>query len=230
VFLFKAVIFASIAFCVPISYANADSYPDGITSLSAVPKLQKSMQAYEPKCCQKLLDNLELVKVKYFGYDDKVHTGVLIVHKELAKDIQEIFQILLKAQFPIEKIHPIGSEQKNMSFAVPNYTIAYNCRKVTGQKMLSQHSYGRAIDINPLVNPYVKEGESIPKEGKPFIDRSKAHKGMINKNSLIVTLFAERGWDWGGNWFDVQDYQHFEKRANGEKRNPYGYNINQVIM
>ncbi|HRE30699.1 MAG TPA: M15 family metallopeptidase, partial [Candidatus Berkiella sp.] len=78
-------------------------------------------------------------------------------------------------------------------------------------------------DINPLINPYVNGTQVLPKEGKPYADRNSQHQGMIQPEGLVYKLFEAHGWDWGGHWLDVQDYQHFEKRANGEKRNPRGY-------
>ena len=190
--------------------------PDSITSLSSIEKLKQKMMASEPDVCKPYLDDLDIVKVKYIGFDEKEYTGIIIIHRELSQDILEIFQTLFKYQFPIGNVHPSGSKS--------NTTIAYNCRAVTNQAaMLSQHSYGRAIDINPLINPYVKDEQVIPKEGTPYIDRNQDYKGMITRESLVYELFVRRGWDWGGDWYDVGDYQHFEKRANGEKRNPFGY-------
>ena len=122
-------------------------------------------------------------------------------------------------------MRPMGAFNDDDEAAMAaNNTSSFNCREVTGQPgVYSQHSYGRAIDINPLINPYVKETLVLPANGSQFVDRDISYPGKITKDSLIYREFVKHGWDWGGSWYDVQDYQHFEKRANGERRNPYGY-------
>jgi hypothetical protein len=90
-----------------------------------------------------------------------------------------------------------------------NNTSAFNCRTVTGGDSYSEHSYGRAIDINPLVNPYVKGSTVLPPEGSQYADRSLDAPGMIHSGDEVVTAFAARGWVWGGTWSSLKDYQHF---------------------
>ena len=213
-----------VALKMNLCFANAEAIPQGITPLTHFPKLYNGMMTHQPKECHQAIKALDLVKVRYYGYDNKTHSGVLLVNNEVSKDIKEIFYLLYRHKFPIQKIRPLSETHKDTPEVRANYTATYNCRNVTGQPgILSQHSYGRAIDINPVENPYIKGHIIIPPQGKPYLDRSKAFKGKITKESLIYKLFTERGWDWGGGWYDLQDYQHFEKRAHGEKRNPYGY-------
>ncbi len=213
-----------VGFNINLCYANSEVIPVGVTPLAHYPKLKMRMLEHQPKQCHQALNEMDLVKVKYYGYDSKTHTGVLLVNQEISKELHEIFQELYKHKFPIQKIRPLGGTHNDSPAVRANYTATYNCRNVTGQPgILSQHSFGRAIDINPVANPYVKGDIIIPPSGKPYIDRTKEFKGKITKDSLLYKLFTERGWDWGGSWFDLLDYQHFEKRANGEKRNPYGY-------
>ncbi len=170
---------------------------------------------------------LVFIKIIYWGFDDQEHVGELVLHRELAQDILEIFLELHLSHFPIESIRPIYEFNNDDDLSMEaNNASAFNCREVTGQPgIFSQHAYGRAIDINPKQNPYVKTSKNlvIPESGRACIDRQIPEKGKITKDSLIYRLFTQRGWDWGGNWNDIQDYQHFEKRANGEKRNPDGY-------
>lgn len=223
--LLNAVLLIMIAvMSINTAYANLDLIPMGITPIAKLPEIKERMISHAPQKCHQAINELDFVKVKYYGFDQKAHLGVLLVNKEVSKDIQDIFRILFKHKFPIQKIRPLSGADKDSAQVRANYTATYNCRDVTGQKgILSQHSYGRAIDINPVENPYIKGEIIIPEAGKPYCDRSKPFKGKITKDSLIYKLFTERGWDWGGGWYDLQDYQHFEKRANGEKRNPYGY-------
>jgi hypothetical protein len=100
----------------------------------------------------------------------------------------------------------------NASMAANN-TSAFNCRDATGKPgVFSNHSWGRAIDINPLTNPYVKGDRVLPPEGRRYLDRTKEFKGSILKGGLVVREFEKNGWAWGGRWPDRQDYQHFEKQ------------------
>ncbi len=75
----------------------------------------------------------------------------------------------------------------------------------------SAHSYGLAIDLNPVMNPYVAADKVLPEKGRLFSDRTKDAPGMITKSSLAYQVFIAHGWHWGGDFTSVKDYQHFEK-------------------
>ena len=94
-----------------------------------------------------------------------------------------------------------------------NNTSAYNDRPIEGSGATSYHQLGRAIDINPLVNPYIRfsDGEVLPETARQYLDRNRSVKGMINDDSPCVHVFKKYGWTWGGDWNSVKDYQHFEK-------------------
>jgi hypothetical protein len=73
----------------------------------------------------------------------------------------------------------------------------------------SQHAYGRAIDINPLENPYVfADGTTSHPASVPYLDRGDLRPGMIVDGSVVVTAFESRGWEWGGRWSSPVDLQH----------------------
>lgn len=90
-------------------------------------------------------------------------------------------------------------------------TSAFNCRFVSGRPgVWSEHAYGRAIDINPIENPYVTaSGYVSPPAGAPFAQRGRHAKGVVHRHGPVVRAFAEAGWQWGGNWPWPKDYQHF---------------------
>ena len=71
----------------------------------------------------------------------------------------------------------------------------------------------RAIDINPLENPYIVGKQVLPPAGRAFTDRSLRRTGMIHAGDAVVRAFAAVGWRWGGAWTSLKDYQHFS--ANG---------------
>jgi poly-gamma-glutamate synthesis protein (capsule biosynthesis protein) len=88
-------------------------------------------------------------------------------------------------------------------------TSAFNCRYVAGTSTWSQHAYGRAIDINPVENPYVDGGRVSPPRGRRYLDRSDVRRGMVVERDLVWRAFRRIGWEWGGTWTSAQDYQHF---------------------
>jgi hypothetical protein len=160
--------------------------------------------------CPLGVSELRAVDVSYWGFDGEVHTGRLIVATDLAEDVVEIMRDLFDASFPIERMEPVdaydGDDDQSMA---ANNTSAFNCRPVTGGSSWSEHSYGRAIDVNPLVNPYVVGSTVLPPEGAAYADRSQNAPGMIHDGDAVVDAFAARGWKWGGYWDSPTDYQHF---------------------
>ncbi len=197
---------------------------DSITAIKDLPAAEKNLSTQRNRACKAFLKELVLVKVKYWGFDDKEHSGYLIVHSSLGEDVVAIFKELLALRFPIQALQPIPKQLQKMPNIYDNTTDSFSCRAVTDQPgIMSQHSYGRAIDINPLLNPYVKGCLIVPGNARKHIDRIRPEKGKIIPNSAVTAIFNKYGWDWGGNWHDVKDYQHIEKRANNERRDPFGY-------
>ncbi|MBT8207858.1 MAG: M15 family metallopeptidase, partial [Acidimicrobiia bacterium] len=93
-----------------------------------------------------------------------------------------------------------------------NNTSAFNCRTVGGSSEWSEHAYGRAIDINPMINPFVTTSGSVfPPSGTQFVDRALDTPGLIAADGTVVRAFASIGWEWGGNWNGSKDYQHFSE-------------------
>jgi hypothetical protein len=163
--------------------------------------------------CPVPIEDLRAVTTPYTDFDGKPATGVLVVHKEVAKEVAAIFRDMHKSGFRIRSIKPVeefgGSDDASMS---ANNTSAFNCRDVAGKPgTFSNHSWGRAIDINPLTNPYVRGTHVSPPEGRAFLDRTKDAPGLIRDDDAVVRRFKKSGWKWGGDWVELKDYQHFEK-------------------
>ena len=158
-------------------------------------------------------DGLSYLTLSYIGYDGENHTGNMIVDKNLADEVVCIFKELYEAKFPIEKIRLAceygGVDELSME---DNNTSAFNDRPVTGGSGLSYHQLGRAIDINPLVNPYIKGSVVLPASAQWYTDRTSEAVGIITSDSDCVKIFKKYGWTWGGDWRSLKDYQHFEKR------------------
>ncbi len=168
------------------------------------------------------LDELRYMKLIHYNFDHKVQIGELIVHEELVEDYQEIFRELFEAGYEINSMHLIdnywtgdGLSSDSASIEVNN-TSAFCYRRVAGGKGLSNHALGRAIDINPQQNPYV----TFDSKGRPqwthdnaddYIDRDTGLPHVITHDDLCYKLFKEHGFDWGGDWKTLKDYQHFDK-------------------
>jgi len=50
--------------------------------------------------------------------------------------------------------------------------------------------------------------------GARYRDRSPARAGMATAHGVLVAAFAAVGWQWGGRWRGLPDYQHFSARGN----------------
>jgi len=99
-----------------------------------------------------------------------------------------------------------GDDDRSMA---ANNTSAFNCRTIAGSSRWSEHAFGRAIDINPVQNPYVRGASVDPPAGATFLDRASGAPGLITADGPVVAAFAKIGWRWGGAWSAGQDYQHF---------------------
>jgi D-alanyl-D-alanine carboxypeptidase len=156
---------------------------------------------------------LRRVDVEHIGFDGQTHRGELIVHEYLVPEVITIFELLYRLGFPIEKIrtadhYPAANDELSME---DNNTSAFNCRGIPGTNQWSQHAYGRAIDLNPLLNPCIyASGALQPQNAAPYLDRGRTDPGLLHDGDPAVHVFTDRGWRWGGNWTTPIDYQHFE--------------------
>lgn len=188
---------------------------DHVFTIEPIPSdLIKDMEKGNPIDSNSIdYDRLRLVTVTHYGFDHDYHQGQLIVHREVAHDIIEIFKEVLEIEYPIEKIKLLEeygySDRDSMA---DNNSSAFNFRTQTNSDVLSMHAYGLAIDINPVQNPYVYGDYFLPTNAMLYLDRSKSTQGMIQKGDALYHAFVSRGWTWGGDWTHLQDYQHFEKR------------------
>ncbi|HWR24059.1 MAG TPA: M15 family metallopeptidase [Feifaniaceae bacterium] len=156
--------------------------------------------------------DLRYVCILYYDFKGNVKAGELIVHRKLADEVMEIFCELYRCKYPFTSVRLVDDFDADDTRSMEaNNTSAFNYRTVAGSKKLSLHSYGMAIDINPKLNPYVKKSVVSPKSSKKYADRSKDFAGKIDKDDLAYKLFKKHGWEWGGDWKTVKDYQHFEK-------------------
>jgi hypothetical protein len=161
--------------------------------------------------CPVPLEDLRLVTLTHWGFDREVHAGEMVIHEDEARAVVRVFRRLFRARFPIRRMELVdeyGADDDRSMAA--NNTSAFNCRPVTGGSGWSQHSYGSAIDINPIQNPYItSNGTVLPPQGAAYVDRSRTARGMIHEGDVVVRAFASVGWGWGGDFQSIKDYQHF---------------------
>ncbi len=164
--------------------------------------------------CPAAPEQLRRIDLDYWGFDGRLHRGQLVVDRRPHREVIAVFDRLLALRFPIERMqtadhYPGAEDELSMR---DNNTSAYNCRDIPGTGNWSLHAYGRAVDINPRINPYIDGDDVQPANAGPWVDRSRTEPGMFHAGDPAVTAFTDRGWRWGGYWRSPKDYQHFEMR------------------
>ena len=163
--------------------------------------------------CPVPLKNLRYIQVKYRDFNGYDSLGELIVHKSIAHDIVWVMEELYNIGYPIKQMRLVSDFNGDdwQSIEADN-TSAFNCRKATGSKKWSKHAYGRAIDINPIENPYIsRKGHISHRESLKYRKRVASHSALLLDHSQATKIFKKYGFRWGGDWRYTKDYQHFFK-------------------
>jgi hypothetical protein len=176
------------------------------------PSLRATMtgRSWRPGCPVPLGD-LRVVTASHWGFDGRSRTGRVIVHRDVATAMLGVLRRLYAARFPIRRMVPVDAYGASdfRSIEADN-TSAFNCRYVDGTTRWSEHAYGRAIDVNPIENPYVSSaGTTSHRASRPYLRRTPYRPGMAVEGGALVRAFDAAGWGWGGRWSGARDYQHF---------------------
>jgi hypothetical protein len=165
---------------------------------------------------------LRKVSLNRFNYQGVVARGSLVVRATAVSSVVRVFTRSFKARFPLKSMNPTdkyyagGSRtptQSDLAAMRAGNTAAFNCRSVTGNPYrISQHSYGNAIDINTIQNPYVTGSHVYPSFARKYLNRSTYREGMILSGGVIATQMRRLGWQWGARW-SHPDYQHFSSNG-----------------
>jgi hypothetical protein len=161
--------------------------------------------------CPVPLSGLRRVTVTYVGFDGRAHRGALVVNAAVAAPVARAFGQLYAARFPIRRMQPIeaygGDDFRSIE---ADNTSSFNCRAATGSTHWSEHAYGRAIDLDPLENPYVSGGTTSHPASRAYLDRDRVRDraGVISDGGVVTRIFDRLGWGWGGRWSGTRDYQH----------------------
>lgn len=165
--------------------------------------------------CPLPLSDLRYIHVLHKDLEGKTHEGEIICNTYIAYDVLDIFMKLYAADYPIEKVRLVDEYGADDETSMrDNNSSSFNFRFISHTTKISKHGLGLAVDINTLYNPYVKEvdGKKIlePATAGEYVDRTKNFPYKIDTEDLCYKLFIEHGFEWGGNWKSVKDYQHFE--------------------
>jgi hypothetical protein len=179
------------------------------STVQPVPDAVRDRSTWSADCPVGIAD-LRYVTVSFFGFDGRFHTGELLVHTTVADTVVGAFRDLHAARFPIEEMRITRAEELD---APPtgdgNNTGSFTCRPSRGTTTWSNHAYGKAVDINPFHNPYVKRDVVLPELASAYTDRGWVRPGMFVAGQPTVTAFTSSGWGWGGAWRSAKDYMHF---------------------
>lgn len=166
--------------------------------------------------------DLSYLSIPHYNFNYEVEVGHLVVNKAVAEEVLDIFAELYDVKYPIERMEIVDMYGADDYTSIDhNNTSAFNYRESTdGTGRLSKHALGRAIDINPQINPYVNSsGSGSHSNAAEYWSRNPenwtseiAKAAYIGPGTEIYRIFVEEhGWEWGGAWSSYRDYQHFQK-------------------
>jgi hypothetical protein len=184
------------------------------------PRLKEKMitgNSWHKGCPVDTVD-LRYLRVVHMNFQGEDKIGELIVHRDVAEDMLNIMRDLYAIGYPINQMKLVSDFNGNdwQSIEADN-TSSFNCRRATGSKKWSKHSYGKAIDINPIENPYIsRKGHISHKASQKYRKRkhqddSLADRAVLLKHDEATKIFKSYGFTWGGAWRYTKDYQHFSK-------------------
>ena len=173
-------------------------------------------KSYKPDCTVPRSE-LRYLRVLHRNLAGETLLGELVCNEAISGDLLEIFRMLYDAAYPIERMVLIDEyDAQDGPSMRANNSSAFNFRFIAGTGVLSNHSRGMAVDINPLYNPYVKTngGRTVvaPAEAAPYAERKRDFPYKIAEDDPCCREFLRHGFTWGGHWKSLKDYQHFEKK------------------
>ncbi len=201
-------------------YLLLAGYTSSISKISPTVKKRMLKGNSWRKGCPVGIKDLRYLKIKHIGFNGKDKMGELIVHKNVAKEVTDIFGELYKSGYPIKKMRLVSDYKANdwQSIEADN-TSAFNCRKATGSTGWSKHSYGKAIDINPIENPYIRKNGRIShkasykfKKRKHINLKKASDRAMLIVGDKAVKIFSKYNWGWGYYFKGAKDIQHLYKK------------------
>ena len=119
--------------------------------------------------CPVALEELRVLTVRHWGFDERAHTGQLVVNEKAAAPLARVFAKLYALHFPIRHLKLADAYGPSSRRPADNdISGSFQCRQAvpspcnggSGTGSWSNHAYGLAVDLNPSENPYVGCGTS----------------------------------------------------------------------
>jgi D-alanyl-D-alanine carboxypeptidase len=196
------------------SLARRPPFSFTVAPLDAATRNLMNGSSWRPGCPVPM-NQLRIIHMRFWGFDRHVHRGEMVVRARYTQSVVRVFRRLYTVRYPIRRMRLVDRYGANdhASMAADN-TSAFNCRWRSGLCCTwSQHAYGRAIDINPVENPFVFRSGFSPPAGRPYLDRSQHRRGMVHIHDPVWWAFHAVRWGWGGTWSTEHDYQHFSSNG-----------------
>ncbi|MDX3695655.1 M15 family metallopeptidase [Streptomyces europaeiscabiei] len=156
-------------------------------------------------------DQVRRVEINHYGFDGDVERGVLVVNADTADSFVRIFTKLFDEECPIRKMRPLEEyDGDNTPSLADDNTAAFNCRRanqINTPTLESPHANSRAVDIDPLENPWQDLRCTCWKPSAEYSARTEG-KGKILEGRMVWQTFIDEGWIWQN--IDVPDYMHFD--------------------
>lgn len=164
-----------------------------------------------PGCPVTSRDGLRRVEVDYVDFEGDLQRGHLVTNADTAAATARIFTRLLEIEYPIERMEGVENyDGDTLASLQANNTSAYNCRRpdqINAPVLESPHANGRAIDVNPVQNPWMDLRCQCWSPG-PENNARTPGPGKILQGGPAWQAFVDEGWIWQN--IDVADYMHFD--------------------
>ena len=164
-----------------------------------------------PECPIQSPEQLRVVEINHFTFAADVRRGQLVVNSDVAPSVVRIFSRLYEEKFPIRRMIPVENFDGDTARSLEaDNTSAFNCRRadqINAPFADSPHANGRAVDINPMENPWMDLRCDCWVPGPRFAERTEG-PGKINEGGLVWRLFTKESWIWQN--IPVPDYMHFD--------------------
>ncbi|WP_052459961.1 M15 family metallopeptidase [Tessaracoccus massiliensis] len=153
--------------------------------------------------------SLSTIRINQQSMDGRVYRGEIIVRRDRAAEVADVFKRTFEGDFPVfQMTNPNEFGADDIKMMAANNTSGFNCRRVVGNPYaMSPHSYGYAVDVNPVQNPY-RDPNGKWHPSTAHVKRTPVVPGMLTATSVPVKAFQSHGWSWFSGW----DWHHFEKR------------------
>ena len=203
------------------SNARRDSFPasspfQSSTAPFAIGDAERSRGWLWNTSCPVAWEQLEVLTVRYKGFDGKGHTGRLLVKRGAAAQLAPVFKRLYQDGFRFEQVdYMITLAVIQYPHLASNNTYSFQCRQTISGGSWSAHAYGTGIDINldrlkqiGLGSP--QPAYSLTEEKVRFAYETEVFYSMLDSAELCQFVY-------GPTWtlYDGKDTAHMVSSVTG---------------